>query len=61
MVLDITAADEATAVAGQAELERWWATSGTAPVRRVPGRPGVSVRVSADLRRPGTGCDGAPS
>ncbi|MFE9558781.1 DUF6207 family protein [Streptomyces sp. NPDC006703] len=59
VVRDITA-DEATALAVQAELERRWATSGTAPVRRVPGRPGVTVRVYADVRRPGTGCDAAP-
>ncbi|MGP3951227.1 DUF6207 family protein [Streptomyces sp. 7N604] len=53
MVLDITAADEATALAAMTELDRWWATSGVGPVRRVPGEAGVRARVYADLRRPG--------
>ncbi len=50
MVLDITAGDEATVLAAMAELDRQWATSGTAP-RRVPGEPGVTARLYADLRR----------
>ncbi|WP_438297636.1 DUF6207 family protein [Streptomyces sp. HUAS TT7] len=54
VVLDITAADEATAFAVQSELERWWATSGADTVRREPGALGVKARVYADLRRPGT-------
>ncbi|MFD5898453.1 DUF6207 family protein [Streptomyces sp. NPDC060366] len=43
-----------TAHALMEELERLWATSGIAPVRREPGVPGVRVRVHADIRRPGT-------
>ncbi|KOU36502.1 hypothetical protein ADK54_33275 [Streptomyces sp. WM6378] len=54
VVLDITAADEATALAVQSELEQWWATSGAATVRRTPGAPGVQIRVYSDLRRAGT-------
>lgn len=52
MVLDITAADETTARAAMAELDRIWATSGIAAVRRVPDEAGVRARVYAALRRP---------
>lgn len=54
VVLDITAADEATVHAVMAALELQWATSGIGPVRRDPGKPGVSARVYADTRRPAT-------
>ena len=54
VVLDITAADEATAQAVMHGLEQCWATSGTSPVRRRPGELGVSVRMYADVRRPGS-------
>jgi hypothetical protein len=37
VVLDITAADEATATAVMHDLEQCWTTSGTSPVRRRPG------------------------
>ncbi|MFF3404411.1 DUF6207 family protein [Streptomyces sp. NPDC002659] len=53
VVLDVTAADEATALTVMALLERSWATSGITAVRRDPGAPGVKVRVFADIRRPG--------
>ncbi|MET8889844.1 DUF6207 family protein [Streptomyces griseus] len=53
VVLDITAADEDTLGLVVAELEERWATSGPAPVRRVPGRAGVTGRVYADIRRSG--------
>ncbi|MEU6019349.1 DUF6207 family protein [Streptomyces sp. NPDC047515] len=43
----MTAADETTAHAAMAELERWWATSGITPVRSEPGVPGVRARVYA--------------
>ncbi|MGD3111494.1 DUF6207 family protein [Streptomyces sp. YGL11-2] len=52
LVLDITAADEATALAAIADLDALWMTSGVARVRRVPGEPGVRARVYAALRRP---------
>jgi hypothetical protein len=55
IVLDVTAADEATARAAMASLEQWWATSGITPVRREPGAPGVKTRVFADIRRPHPG------
>lgn len=45
VVLDITAADEHTLRLAETQLEERWATSGPAPVRRVPGRPGVTSRV----------------
>ncbi|MFD3729545.1 DUF6207 family protein [Streptomyces sp. NPDC058671] len=51
IVLDITAADEATLQAAAGALGRHWATSGTPRVRRVPGEPGVTARLYADLRR----------
>jgi hypothetical protein len=51
LILDITAADETTARAAAAELDRQWATSGITAVRRVPGEPGVTARLYADLRR----------
>ncbi|MFB7083391.1 DUF6207 family protein [Streptomyces sp. NPDC056308] len=53
VVLDITAADESTAQAVMADLEQWWATSGITPVQLEPGRPGVKLRVYADIRRRG--------
>ncbi|AXE82149.1 DUF6207 family protein [Streptomyces atratus] len=51
VVLDITAADEATAEASMADLEQRWATSGIMPVQREPGTPDVKARVYADTRR----------
>ncbi|MDQ1051582.1 DUF6207 family protein [Streptomyces sp. V4I2] len=56
VILDITAADEATALAAVAELDRLWATSGIGVVRRVPGGLGVKARLYAHLRR----CPAAP-
>ncbi|MFI6415807.1 DUF6207 family protein [Streptomyces sp. NPDC050585] len=56
VVLDIAAADEETARTVTDALDRLWATSGTATVRRVPGEPGVRIRLYADVRRrPETG------
>ncbi|WNI34381.1 DUF6207 family protein [Streptomyces sp. ITFR-6] len=54
VVLDIAAADEATALQAMQELGRLWATSGVVPVWRVPGEVGVRARLYADLRRAGT-------
>ncbi|GAB2767799.1 DUF6207 family protein [Streptomyces bullii] len=56
VILDITAADEATALAAMTELDRLWATSGIGPVRRVPGELGVKARLYAHVRR----CPTAP-
>ncbi|MFE5096402.1 DUF6207 family protein [Streptomyces sp. NPDC056638] len=53
VVLDFTAADEATAQALTADREQWWATSGITPVQRESGTPGVKTRVYADIRRRG--------
>lgn len=53
VVLDITAADELTAHAVMQDLDQYWATSGGATIRRVPGEPGVQARIYADVRRPG--------
>lgn len=56
VILDITAADEATALAAMTELDRLWATSGIGAVRRVPGELGVRARLYAHLPR----CPAAP-
>ncbi|MFB7918025.1 DUF6207 family protein [Streptomyces sp. NPDC056061] len=53
VVLDITAADEDTLCAVMDGLQQRWATSGIAPVRRLPGEAGVRARVYADVYRPG--------
>ncbi|WP_327286622.1 DUF6207 family protein [Streptomyces sp. NBC_01205] len=53
LALDITGTDEATVHAAAAELGRRWATSGTPDIHRVPGEPGVTARLYADLRRSG--------
>lgn len=55
VVLDITGGDEDTVRAVITALEERWATSGTGPVRREPGEPGVRARVYADVLRPGWG------
>ncbi|MEU0397097.1 DUF6207 family protein [Streptomyces sp. NPDC006208] len=47
------AADEATSQTVMHDLDQCWATSGTSPVHRRPGEPGVRVRVYADVGRPG--------
>jgi len=54
VVFDMTAADEETALEVMAGLERTWATSGLAALRRTPGVPGVRARVYAGTRRAGT-------
>jgi hypothetical protein len=54
LVLDITAADEATAFAALHALDRMWASSGTHRLWRVPGQAGLKTRLYADLRRPGS-------
>ncbi|MFF9143921.1 DUF6207 family protein [Streptomyces sp. NPDC014861] len=51
VVVDITAADEETLQAAAEQLVRRWTTSGTPKPRRIPGEPGVTVRLYADLRR----------
>lgn len=66
MVLDITGGVEDTIRAVMATLEERWATSGTAPMRRDPGEPGVRARIYADGLRPGRDgpepqCLGKPS
>ncbi|MFF7205340.1 DUF6207 family protein [Streptomyces sp. NPDC008141] len=53
IVVDITAADEATALAAVAEMDSRWATSRPDQVRRLPGQVGVTLRLYADIRRSG--------
>ncbi|MCX4523626.1 DUF6207 family protein [Streptomyces anulatus] len=55
VVLDITAADEETALALMDELQQLWATSGITTIRRDPAQPGVRARVHADIRRTNPG------
>ncbi|MET8921609.1 MULTISPECIES: DUF6207 family protein [Streptomyces] len=55
VVLDITAADEETALALMDGLQQLWATSGIATIRRDPAQPGVRARVHADIRRTNPG------
>ncbi|WP_234430821.1 DUF6207 family protein [Streptomyces sp. NRRL F-4489] len=50
VVIDVTAADEATATRAAAELGRLWRSSGPSAPWYTPGRPGVSVRAYLDLR-----------
>lgn len=52
LVLDITAADEATAQAAITDLNALWTTFAVARVRRVPGGVGVHARVYAAVPRP---------
>ncbi|MEV6358166.1 DUF6207 family protein [Streptomyces hydrogenans] len=47
----MTAADENTLQAAAEHLNRHWTTSGTPKARRIPGEPGVTARLYADLRR----------
>ncbi|WNO70145.1 DUF6207 family protein [Streptomyces sp. AM8-1-1] len=53
IVIDITAADAATALGAVAEMDSQWATSRPDEVRRVPGQAGVTLRMYADMRRSG--------
>ncbi|MGK5628584.1 DUF6207 family protein, partial [Streptomyces sp. URMC 123] len=61
VVLDVTAADEATLHTVMDRLQQQWATSGITPVRRHPGAPGVKARIYADTRRPGAPEASAPA
>ncbi|MFJ7497829.1 DUF6207 family protein [Streptomyces sp. NPDC097727] len=60
LVVDLTAADEETLQAAIDALGRCWATSGGGRVRRVPGEPGMTARLYADIRRPGPEGAAAP-
>ncbi|MFE1775552.1 DUF6207 family protein [Streptomyces sp. NPDC059008] len=51
VVIDITAADEATAAQAASALGGLWLSSGPSAPWRTPGRAGVTVRAYADLRR----------
>ncbi|MCL7493871.1 DUF6207 family protein [Streptomyces sp. MCA2] len=52
VVVDITAADEATATQAVAALGGLWLSSGPSAPWHTPGQAGVTVRAYADLRRP---------
>lgn len=52
VVLDVVAADEATARAAREQLSRIWATDGGDRVWRLPGQPGVRLRIYAHLEHP---------
>ncbi|MFD3442542.1 DUF6207 family protein [Streptomyces sp. NPDC058685] len=49
LVLDITAADEATARRALDQLNALWATDASGRIRRLPAQPGVQCRVYAHL------------
>lgn len=51
-VVDVTAADAATAFALQEALAAQWATATADRVMRDPGQPGVRLRCYLDLRQP---------
>ncbi|WP_406483819.1 DUF6207 family protein [Streptomyces platensis] len=51
VVIDITAADEATATQAAAALGGLWLSSGPSAPWHTPGQAGVTVRAYADLRR----------
>ncbi|WP_329557433.1 DUF6207 family protein [Streptomyces sp. NBC_00696] len=51
-VVDVTAADAATAFALQEALAAQWATATADRVTRDPGQPGVRLRCYLDLRQP---------
>ncbi|MGW8554504.1 DUF6207 family protein [Streptomyces tubercidicus] len=51
VVIDITAADEATAAQAASVLDGLWLSSGPSAPWHTPGRAGVTVRAYADLRR----------
>ncbi|MFJ4836336.1 DUF6207 family protein [Streptomyces sp. NPDC088747] len=51
-VVDITAADDATAFTLQEALAGRWATATADRTTRSPGQPGVRLRCYLDLRQP---------
>ncbi|MEW1753404.1 DUF6207 family protein (plasmid) [Streptomyces caniferus] len=51
VVIDITAADEATATQAATALGGLWLSSGPSAPWHTPGQAGVTVRAYADLRR----------
>ncbi|MEH0415965.1 DUF6207 family protein [Streptomyces sp. B21-083] len=52
VVVDVAAADDATALAVQQLLAERWATSITEQTTRDAGQPGVRLRCYLDLRQP---------
>lgn len=52
VVVDVAAADNATALAFQQLLAECWATSITERTTRDAGQPGVRLRCYLDLRQP---------
>jgi hypothetical protein len=52
VVVDVAAADDATALAFQQLLAARWATATAEHTTRNPGQPGVRLRCYLDLRQP---------
>jgi hypothetical protein len=52
VVVDVAAADDATAFAFQEALAARWATAPADRTTRTPGEPGVRLRCYLDLRQP---------
>ncbi len=51
LVVEVAAADDATAFAFQAAIARRWATAAADRTTRDPGQPGVRLRAYVDLRQ----------
>ncbi|MFD0392341.1 DUF6207 family protein [Streptomyces nogalater] len=51
VVVDVAAADDATALAFQQMLVGWWATATAERTTRDPAEPGVRLRRYLDLRQ----------
>jgi hypothetical protein len=54
VVVEVAAADDATAFAFQGALARRWATATAERTTRDPGEPGVRLRCYLDLRQKAT-------
>lgn len=52
VVVDVAAADSATALTFQDALAARWATAAAEHVTHLPGQPGVRLRCFLDLRQP---------
>ncbi|MFI0192032.1 DUF6207 family protein [Streptomyces sp. NPDC017082] len=61
VVVDVSAADDATAFALQEALAERWATATDDRTTRTPGEPGVRLRCYLDLRQELSAAAGPPT